>query len=193
MKTIKEVAQVVLERRHRPNPTVMQGEMLGILGEDGMSEAINRRWLVPSYDTGYLQVTGELSKVQEMEEIAQLPDPVIQETVLESSRFVVQHARRSLTEANVISEIAAPATGAPAPAMRISAPAASPAAAPNPADDALADVGDDVAVVENGRTFQGKIQSKGPTGRYKISFGAERPGMDREYEPNDFKRVSALR
>ena len=107
----------------------MQGEMLGILGEDGMSEAINRRWLVPSYDTGYLQVTGELSKVQEMEEIAQLPDPVIQETVLESSRFVVQHARRSLTEANVISEIAAPATGAPAPAMRISAPAASPAAA----------------------------------------------------------------
>ena len=96
----------------------MQGEMLGILGEDGMSEAINRRWLVPSYDTGYLQVTGELSKVQEMEEIAQLPDPVIQETVLESSRFVVQHARRSLTEANVISEIAAPATGAPASCWR---------------------------------------------------------------------------
>lgn len=171
----------------------MQGEMLGILGEEGMSEAINRRWLVPSYDTGYLQVTGDLGVVEQMKEIAQMPDAVIQDSVLESSRFVIQHARRSLTEAHVISEIAAPATGAPAPTMRVSTPAASPAAAPNPADDALSDVGDDVAVVENGKTFQGKIQSKGPTGRYKISFGAERPGMDREYEPTDFKRITVAR
>jgi hypothetical protein len=57
MKTTKEIAQIVLERRARMNPTVMQGEMQTVLGEEGLSEALNRRWLIADYESGYLQVS----------------------------------------------------------------------------------------------------------------------------------------
>jgi hypothetical protein len=195
MKTTKEIAQIVLERRARMNPTVMQGEMQTVLGEEGLSEALNRRWLIADYESGYLQVSNSEGAINEMREIAALPDPATEPDRLGESRTVsVMHAARNaptLMEANVLSEIAAPATGGRSPGFVSAAPPATPtSAAPagNP-NDANYGIGDDVAVVENGRTFQGKVQMSNG-GKFKVSFGGGERPADRDYAPAELRRVN---
>lgn len=194
MKTLKEIAQIVLERRQRMNPTVMQGEMSAVLGEDGLQEALNRRWLVPNYESGYLQVANHGNVVEEMQEIAAMPDPAPEPDKLSESRTVcTQHAfRNAVTEANVLSEIAAPGTGRPAPGFAQAPAPATPTSAPTaPAAGGPIGVGEDVAVVENGKTYQGKVQS-GENGRYRISFGGPERPQDRDYSEKEINRVQAV-
>lgn len=200
MKTTKEIAQIVLERRARMNPTVMQGEMLTVLGEEGLSEALSRRWLVPNFESGYLQVSNHEMAVNEMREQAALPEPTPEPDRLGESRNIsIQHsirARANIMEASVLSEIAAPGTGrpspgfsgAPAPATPMSsAPVPPPSAAPGGAAGSY-NIGDDVAVVENGKSFQGKVQTNNG-GRFKVSFGGGERPADRDYAPNELRRV----
>jgi hypothetical protein len=194
MKTTKEIAQIVLERRARMNPTVMQGEMLNVLGQDGLSEAINRRWLIPNYESGYLQVSNHETAVNEMQEIAALPEPTAQPDQLgESRNIAMQHAiraRADILEASVLSEISAPATGRPAPGFASAPPAAAPtSSAPPAATGGSYGIGDDVAVVENGKTFQGKVQMN-HGGRFKVSFGGGERPADRDYAPDELRRVA---
>lgn len=213
MKTLKEIATTILERRQRMNPTVMQGEMNAVLGEDGLQEALSRRWLVPNYEDGYLHISPHQSVVEEMQEIAAMPEPApTADTLGESRTICAQHAYRnatSLQEANVLSEIAAPATGkgspgfVQAPAMSTpTAPAATvPAAAPNPAVGAppagaaapgTNAVGEDVAVVQDGKTYQGKVASV-QNGMYRLSFGGPDRPADREYSAKELNRVQPIR
>lgn len=195
MKTTKEIAQIVLERRARMNPTVMQGEMQTVLGDDGLSEAINRRWLIADYESGYLQVSNHDTAVNEMRELAAMPDPEPEPDRLGESRSVsVMHAARnapSLMEANVLSEIAAPGTGRPSPGFSSAPAPATPTSAAPPANPNNANygIGDDVAVVENGRTFQGKVQTSNG-GKFKISFGGGERPADRDYAPTELRRVN---
>lgn len=208
MKTLKEIATIILERRQRMNPTVMQGEMTTVLGEDGLQEALNRRWLVPNYDSGYLQVANHGSVVEDMEAIAAMPDPTPEPDNLGESRNICQqHAirgRADIMEASVLSEIAAPATGRPSPGFvqaaasstptapaAPAAPAAGPAAAGGAAPAGSA-VGEDVSVVQDGRTYQGKIASVN-NGRYRLSFGGPERPADRDYAQNEIARVAPIR
>ena len=192
MKTLKEIAVAILERRQRPNPTIMQGEMIETLGPDGFGTAIERRWLVPSYESGFLQVTPDQTLVEEIIATAALPDPVpvpVEDSL--SHGIVLEHAHRNRYEATLrLDEIAAPATGKPAPSFRTT-PAPSPNAPP-PATSAPGQpraVGSDVAVVEGGKSFVGKVM-KAENGRYKISFGGpERPAQDRDYEDSELQAV----
>jgi hypothetical protein len=193
MKTLKEIAQTILERRARMNPTVMQGEMLNVLGEDGLSEALSRRWLTPNFESGYLQVSGHDAAVLEMQEIAAMPDPTPEPDGLgESRKATLEHATRaraSIMEASVLSEIAAPATGRPSPSFSAPQAPATPTSAPPANPNAPYNIGDDAIVVENGKTYQGKVSSN-QGGRYKISFGGgERPAA-REYAANEISRVA---
>jgi hypothetical protein len=207
MKTLKEIATIILERRQRMNPTVMQGEMNQVLGEDGLGEAISRRWLVPNYESGYLQVSPSGSIVEEMQAIAAMPEPTAApDTLIESRNVCSQHAFRhapSLSEASVLSEIGAPGTGRPSPGFvqaaapaTPTAPAAMPAAPAAPAAGGAAGgaapgsaVGEDVSVVQDGRTFQGKIASVN-NGRYRLSFGGPQRPADREYQQNEISRIA---
>jgi hypothetical protein len=214
MKTLKEIATTILERRQRMNPTVMQGEMNAVLGEDGLQEALNRRWLVPNYEDGYLHISPQGSAVEEMQAIAAMPDPTpAADTLGESRNICQQHAirgRADILEASVLSEIAAPATGrpspgfvqaaapmtptapaAPPPAPAAPAAAAGPGAAPAPAPGSNA-VGEDVSVVQNGKTYQGKVASIN-NGKYRLSFGGPERPQDREYAANELNRVQAVR
>jgi hypothetical protein len=208
MKTLKEIATVILERRQRMNPTVMQGEMTTVLGEDGLKEALDRRWLVPNYESGYLQVANHGSVVEEMQAIAAMPDPTPEPDTLGESRTVCQqHAirnRADIMEASVLSEIAAPATGRPSPgfvqAAASSTPTTPQAAAPAAAAGAAAAggavpasaVGEDVSVVQDGKTYQGKIASVN-NGRYRLSFGGPERPADRDYAQNEISRVTPVR
>jgi hypothetical protein len=207
MKTLKEIATTILERRQRMNPTVMQGEMNAVLGEDGLGEAIARRWLVPNYESGYLQVSPSGSVVEEMQAIAAMPDPTpAPDTLGESRALCQQHAIRGrcdIGEATFLSEIAAPATGRPSPGfVQAAAPGtpttpapapAAPAAAPPPASPGGAAaggnaVGEDVSVVQDGKTYQGKVASVN-NGKYRLSFAGPARPQDREYGSNEINRV----
>ena len=60
------IARKINERRHRPNPVITTGEVLSIVGSAGMQEAIQRNWLVPDLDTGYLMVNFNAGKLVEL-------------------------------------------------------------------------------------------------------------------------------
>jgi hypothetical protein len=211
MKTLKEIATIILERRQRMNPTVMQGEMNAVLGEDGLGEAIARRWLVPNYESGYLQISPSGNIVEEMQELAAMPDPTpVVDNLSESRNLCQQHAirgRAEIGEATFLSEIAAPATGrpspgfvqaaapgtptSPAPAPAAPVAAAAPAAPAGPGGAAAGGgnaVGEDVSVVQDGKAYQGKIASVN-NGRYRLSFAGPARPQDRDYAANEINRV----
>lgn len=252
MKTA-DIAKVVLERRSRMSPIVFQGEMLEKLGSEGLSEALQRRWLVPNEDSGYLQVTNEEALVLDMQAQARLqedcdepgcPEDEKEEESEEKSaeteggveesshlkqyqfkkkgagdakkeedaddddtsklekdekkraqgehdrakadacddgpldesldtplrRAIAGHANRVIGEEMYGGSV----MGASTASNRTSTPTSS--ASPKPRD-----VGADVTVVENGKTYQGKVEAKTQDGRYKVSFGGERPAQEREY------------
>lgn len=192
----KEIAQAILERRNRMNPVVMNGEMLATIGSDGMSEALQRRWLVPSTETGHLQVSTDMAVVEEMRTIAEMPTPEtvpIKESA--SHGFAVSH---SVRERGQLTELMAPMTGhdnsAPfrpqTPAAPTSAPmGASVGGTPGGAAGGGAGpgIGDEVVVAENGKSYAGTVGAVGNDGKYKVTFGNERPPMNRDYGTNEMK------
>jgi hypothetical protein len=194
----KEIAQAILERRNRMNPVIMNGEMLATIGSEGMSEALQRRWLVPNTETGHLQVSTDMRVVEEMRVIADAPAPVA-EAIQESAchNMAVSHSTR---ERGMLSELMAPMTGhdnsAPfrpqqpasptGPATSAPGAPAAPAGAGGAAAGA-AGVGDEVLVAEGGRTYTGTVGAIGQDGKYKVTFGNEKPPMNRDYGTNELK------
>ncbi len=71
MKNTKEIAQFVMERRNRMSTVIMQGELMAEIGSEGLREALERRWVVANHESGYLQVTNDMAKVQEIREFAE--------------------------------------------------------------------------------------------------------------------------
>ena len=196
----QEIAQTILDRRNRMNPVIMNGEMIASLGAEGMQEALQRRWLVPDTDTGHLQVSNDLAAVEELRTAAGTPAPKQVESVVvdQTHNLALFHAHRN------IDELLAPGTGHDNSApFRAQQPAASPAARPpittvaapgqpaapmsSPTAAASAGIGDEVLVAEGGKTFAGTIGALGNDGKYKITFGNEKPPVTRDYGQNEFK------
>ncbi len=199
----QKIAQFMIERRGRSMPVVTTGDVLSNIGSEGLQEALTRRWLVPSHDTGLLQINTDLARVTEMQEAAGTPDAVAQVAESVSAPFVLEHAGRT-----PIFEISAPGTGRPGPTLARATPttppppAAPPApaapaapAAPSPAAGPSSNgqageygIGSNVTVAEDGRSYTGKIAARTPEGRYRLSFGAgSKPPVSREYSPNEMQ------
>jgi hypothetical protein len=194
MKTTQEIAQTILDRRNRMNPVIMNGEMIASLGAEGMQEALQRRWLVPDTDTGHLQVSNDLAAVEELRTAAGTPAlKQVESVVVDATHNIaLSHAHRN------IDELLAPGTGhdnsAPfrprtpnSPVASPAAPAAPAAAAAPGAAPAAAGIGDEVLVAEGGKTYMGTIGAVGNDGKFKLTFGMEKPPMTRDYSPNEFK------
>lgn len=177
-------AKAILERRNRMTHVIIPGEINAVIGSDGVAEALKERWLVPDTDSGFLCATNDLAKVEEMRKLAEMPpDQYKPEPICVSGSHDVslQHTRRERR----IHEVAAPATGAPAPGLSsIAQPnppppppnSAPPPAAPPPAPIAGApqgySVGTPVTVARQGVTAQGMIEKLMPDGRYSIGYPA---------------------
>jgi hypothetical protein len=190
MKT-PELAQALLNRRNRMNPVVMPGELHAEVGAEGMQEALQRRWLVPSFDSGHLMVSTDMAVVEEMRAEADKKDDKKKEDEKdhkcscghadESSRISLAHAHRN------INELLAPGTGHDNSApFRPKTPNTPTSTMPNKASP---DVGDDVIVAEAGKTYTGKVGAKNQDGKYTVSFGNEKPPVNRSYGPNELKVV----
>lgn len=185
-----QVATTLLNRRFSGSPVIMQGELLGTLGESGMNEALRRRWIVPVLETGHLQVTGEQAILNQMKELAaeapsETPGGEPSRSVehrLEGRDYAMQHAGRPLVE------LLAPGTGHDNSAPMRPATPASPTSA-NTAGDKNYTIGEDVMVVENGQSYLGKVQ-KSDNGRYTVSFGDKKPAQPREYSREELTAVA---
>jgi hypothetical protein len=185
----KEIAQTILDRRNRMNPVVMNGEMIAALGSDGMSEALQRRWLVPNVETGHLQVSTDMQVVEELRTIADAPAPEA-ESVQEGAthNMALDHAHR---ERGMLTELMAPMTGhdnsAPFRPKAPASPAAPSSTAPQAGGVGGPGVGDEVIVAEAGRTYTGTVGAVGTDGKFKVSFGNEKPPVNRDYGTNELK------
>jgi hypothetical protein len=58
---------------------------------------------------------------------------------------------------------------------------------PKPADPNVAEIGDEVYVAENGKTYKAVVQAKGADGKYTLSFGTEKPSTQRSWEPKEMR------
>jgi len=249
-----DIAKTVLERRTRMSPIVFQGEMHEVLGADGLAEALQRRWLIPNQESGYLQVTNdegvveEMKKLQENEHLKQyqfkkkgekdeesesdededeseeeeeeeeetemigedcgesdcpedededemgkkerkrakgehdrakadaLDDGPMEESLIR--RHIANHANRVIGEEMYGGSF----MGASSANNATSTPTST---SPSSGQPSPRDVGSEVKVVENGKTFQGKVEAKTDDGKYKVSFGGDRPAQEREYEETE--------
>lgn len=198
----QQIAKFMIERRGRSMPIVTSGDVLSNIGSDGLQEALMRRWLVPSQDTGLLQINTDLARVQEMQEAAGKPDAEVRIAESSSAAIVLDHAHRT-----PIFEISAPGTGRPGPTLARATPTTPPPAAPAPAAPPQAPasptpaagpsasgqagnfgIGSDVTIAEEGRSYVGKIAARTPEGRYRLSFGAgSKPPVSRDYNPNEMQ------
>ena len=187
MKTTQEIAQTILTQRNSMNPVILPGLMHAQLGAEGMQEALQRRWLVPNMETGNLQVSIDLNVVEEIRNVAaQAPAKQEEAHVSEAHSISLAHAHR---ERDPINELMAPGTGhdnsAPFKAQTPATPTTP--VAPTAGAQAAPGVGDTATVAEAGKTFTGVIGSVGHDGTYQLTFGNERPPVNRSYKPTELK------
>lgn len=175
-KTKPEIAKAILERRNRMTHVVIPGDIHEAIGADGVAEALKERWLVPDTDSGYLCVTNDLVKIEEMRTLAEMkPEQYAPEavSVTESHEVSLFHTKRRLHE------IAAPGTGHPAPGLTtLGQPPVAPQApaAPQGQTDDGFPIGTPVTISRQGRSANGMIEKLLPDGRYKLGFGADQGG-----------------
>lgn len=177
------------------------------IGSEGMEEALNRRWIRPDLDSGLLHVTNDLAVVEEIRRAADtVPvDPPRQD---ESNGHGLAHAhalRNDHTEfvngavhfaGQKVDETLGLGGGAAGPAS-----AAAPLAPPPPPKPAIPasptssaspkpqGIGDEVAVVENGQTYTGRIASM-RDGKFEVSFGDKQPARQRSYSAEEVRLIS---
>lgn len=202
--TKNEIAKVILERRARMTHVIVPGEINAVLGPDGVAEALQSRWLVPDTDSGYLCVTNDPSKVDEMMKLVDTkPEDALKAApilVTDSHNLSLLHTNRR----HAIHEVAAPGTGAPAPGLstisqpqpppqQMAAPAPQAAAAPAPAPQGgQMGVGMPVTVARQGITANGVIEKLMPDGRYSVGYPADvkqRPPGDNVFSKDEMTLV----
>jgi len=187
------VARYISERRLRPNPVVTTGELISAIGPDGVQEALRKNWLVPDMDTGFLMVNLNQGKLSEVTEACKCPK--CGECACEcepcDDEKCGQAMPKGMREAWAGMGLSSPAspgssmTGAPIEPRTPTpvSPTTQPPKAPQ--------IGDDTMVTDDGKTYTGKVASVGQDGRYRLSFGNNKPHMDREYNPNEIRMVGA--
>jgi len=192
----EQIASVLMARRNSMAPVLMQGDLQQSLGSEGMAEAMRLRWVQPNYDTGHLQITGDQNAVDTMRKLA--TESVVEPAAPDAAHGIaMSHAGRRRT-GQVISEVGSPGTGNPAPGFspnpptpppgKPTPPPTQPAKGGGPAGPAI---GDSVMVAEDGKTYQGRVQSMKQDGKFVISFGAEKPRSPRDYAKDEVRLMQA--
>lgn len=190
----EQIASVLMARRNSMAPVLMQGDLQQSLGSDGMAEALRLRWVQPNMDTGHLQITNNQNDVNAMRKLA--TESVVAPPAPDAAHGIaMSHAGRRRT-GQVISEVGSPGTGNSSPGFSPNPPPPPPAK-PTPPPPAPAEksggmgVGDNVMVAEDGKTYQGRVQSMKPDGKFVLSFGAAKPQRPRDYDKTELRMIGA--
>lgn len=185
-----QVARKLHERRYRPNPVMTTGELLNLIGSEGMQEAIDKRWLVPDQDTGFLMLNVTGGKLVELESACRC----------ECGKTDCECAAKNegtpaftmpMREAFAAFGVTRPGglTGGNAPQMP--SPMTRPAVASTPTSSVPQQkktprVGDPAMVEQGGQTYTGEISGFEQDGRVRLRWRGQRPPEDRAYGPTEF-------
>lgn len=185
------LARKLNERRFRASPILTTGEIISMVGSDGLQEALNRRWVTPDQDTGFLTVNTNGGKLAELAEACKCKqcsktDCKCEESSEEPPKNGIANALREAWAGMGVG--AGSNGGGNPPIMPRQAPMASPTSPANPNANAP-QIGDDVMVADEGQSFTGKVGSVGQDGRYRLNFAGTKPRMNREYSSNELRKV----
>lgn len=112
----------------------MPGALQSVLGEDGYREAIQRKWLEPDYNTGFLHITERIQLLDEIRALAAAIDEA----------------------------------------------------------DPVYQVNDDAIVVQDGKTYPGKVAKVNPDGTYVLSFESNNKPLPKpSYTANELVRPTS--
>jgi len=196
---VTTVARKISERSHRPSPVMTTGEILASIGSAGMREAIERNWLVPDFDTGFMMVNFNGGKLAEVAEACKCPECKKTDCNCESLWSGATSARQSTMPRTMREAWGAPGVGSGSNSDHPAAPPMMPHAPPapiNPATppDKKPQIGSQVAAAEmqdgKEKLYPGTVSGIGSDGRYRLDFGTgQRPPMDREYGPDQLRFV----
>lgn len=173
-------ARKLHERRFRASPVMTTGELLNLIGSDAMQEALNQRWLVPDLDTGFLTLNLHGAKMRELEcacVCSSCGGTQCDHAPETEKKLSYAMPMRETFAAFGVTRPGGATSSAPPVMPR---PPAPPTGTVNPEQD-RPKIGDDVMVAEENKTFTGKVASIAQDGRMRISFGSEKPRMDRDY------------
>lgn len=182
-----QVARKLHERRYRPSPVVTTGEMLNLIGSDGLQEALANRWLVPDQDTGFLTLNMNGGKMLELEAACRCHCGKM-DCACEAKTEAAPLSTMPMREAFAGYGVSRPGTPTggpvqPTPMQR------SPDPTPTqqvPGKLPTYRTGDPVVVEQDRVTYQGQISGFEPDGRVRVRWSGQRPPEDRPYGPGEF-------
>lgn len=165
------------------------GELLNLIGNEGMKEALDRRWLVPDQDSGFLTLNMHGGKLLELENACLCAcgktDCSCAETVETASTVMPASMREAFAGFGVTRPGTPTGIGAeqPAPMMRVPDPTPTQQVAEPPRQYRQ---GDPATVEQDNVTYQGEISGFEPDGRVRLRWRGQRPPNDRAYGPGEF-------
>lgn len=166
MKSLKQVAEIILGRRNTLSVGVQDHHLKAELGHEGLNEALRRHWLEADEETGHLAMSRQASRIKEMRECAASTEaaapPATAVNFGYGREFTTLHQGR----------IEEQATDHSRPVLEA---------------DEDAEVGDEVVVAADGKSYQATVQSRKPDGKLVLSFGAAKPSTTKEYGKGEFK------
>jgi hypothetical protein len=182
------VARKLHERRYRPNPVMTTGELLSMIGSDGMQEAIEKRWITPDETTGFMMINHNGGKLLELEAACRChcgKTDCACEAVKETAKLSTMPVREAFAGFGLPTP--AP-TGGQAPqtmAPMMPRPSSTPTSQA-PAQNAQPKSGDTVKVTDEGKEFEGQVSGFEPDGRIRLRWGGARPVHDRPYGAGEY-------
>jgi len=188
------VARKLHERRFRAAPIVTTGELLNLIGSEGMQEALLNRWIVPEPDSGMLMLNSNGGKMIELENACRCRCGKM-DCACGSEGEAGQTSTMPMREAFAGFGLERPPTASMTPtAPMLPRPqAAATPTTPSDPQTTTPQIGDDAMVAEQDKTFTGKVASISQDGRIRLSFGSEKPTMNRDYGFNEVRVVDKAR
>ena len=183
------VARKLHERRFRPNPVMTTGELLNLIGSDGLQEALERRWLVADTDTGFLTLNLHGGKLVELENACRCACGKTNcacSPTNETEQLTTMPMREAFSGFGVTRPSTPTGAGAstqPTPMMRVPDPTPTQQV---PGAPKQYRVGDPAMVEQDNVTYQGEISGFEPDGRVRLRWRGQRPPNDRAYGPGEF-------
>lgn len=181
---------------------MVPGALAAEIGYPAVQDALQRGWIQPDMESGFLTLSPQAGTLQEMQRIAEekceccCKEPCVCDEPGEKCEsfdpraLVVNHSRR-LTETYGLG-MGASTSGSPGsgqPERPISPEPRMSPTAPNRAGDEYL-VGEDVMIADEGKSYQAKVASKNQDGTYKLTFGPNKPlRQDRMFRREEMQRV----
>lgn len=180
-------ARKLHERRFRPNPVMTTGELLALIGDDGLREALNSRFLVPDMDSGFLTLNLHGSKLAELESACRCGACGKTDCGCSPVAETGQVSTMPMREAFAAFGVSRPGNPTdstqPTPMLRTPDPTPTQQVPSNPKQYR---VGDPAAVQQDNVTYKGEISSFEPDGRIRMRWSGQRPPNERSYGPGEF-------